>query len=149
MFVLAKKHRGLLIFRLNFCSDYVLLALEFQLKINIVFSLSQEGLVKESPFFLSEAVAFIDSRVFLANGLSIRPALGEKLECTNTSSGIVSHKTICSTDACCLSLTPAMPGAGNCVATPPKAQYGLTICVFTLLLARFLQIAELHATMKL
>lgn len=124
MFVLAEGHRGLLIFRLDFCSDQVLFALEFQLKFNIISSLFQEVLLKVSPFFLSKAVTFIDSKVFLANGFSIRPALGEKLKCSDTSLGTGSYKTICSTDACYLALTPAAAGAGSCVAIPSKHSVG-------------------------
>lgn len=92
MFVLAKEQRKLLIFQLDFCSDYVLLALEFQIKIHIVSSLSQAVLLKEPPFFLS---AFIDTEVFLTNSFSIRHAnAGKELECSKASSGTGSYKTM-------------------------------------------------------
>lgn len=52
MSVLTKEQRELLIFRLDFCSDYVLLAVEFQIKIHIASSSSQEVLLKKSPSFL-------------------------------------------------------------------------------------------------
>lgn len=91
MFVLAKEQRELLIFRLDFCSDYVLLALEFQIKIHIVSSLSQEVLLKEPPFFLS---AFKPTGVILTNSFSIGHAnAGKELECSKASSGTGSYKT--------------------------------------------------------
>lgn len=89
MFVLAKEQRELLIFRLDFCSDYVLLALEFQIKIHIVSSLSQEDLLKEPPFFLS---AFKPTGVILTNSFSIRHA-NAGMECSKASSGTGSYKT--------------------------------------------------------
>lgn len=81
-------------------------------------SLSQEVLLKESPFFLSDAAAFVDARVSFTNGFSSRPALGGKLEWSNMSSGIGSYKTIYTTDAYCIALTPANPGAASHESTP-------------------------------
>lgn len=96
---------------------------------DIVSSLSQEFFLKESPFFLSEAAAFIDMTVFLTNEFAIRPALGENLAYSNTSSGKGSYKTICRADASCLALTSATPAASSHVATPTRSVAYL--CVHT------------------
>lgn len=57
---------------------------------NIVSSSSQEVL-KETPFFFSEAATFVDTRVLwalLMKGFSIKPALSKKLGCSYTSLGL-------------------------------------------------------------
>lgn len=86
----------------------------------------------------SEGVTFLPLRgsslyrhdSILTNEFAIRPALGENLEYSNTSSGSSgSHKTTCSTEASCLALPPATSGAGSHVATPMRSVAYL--CVHT------------------